>query len=251
MPLINYSIIMPYYRRKIQLFNTIASLRDHYNSRFDWELIIVEDIKNAADEAAHASLFETLEYIPSHFRIKHIIAGELNWSNPAPLFNAGVQVSEGKNLVITNPECFHINNILGGLDREFELNPDVYVVCACESAGDFTKWTLGLTDFKWDHHMWYQHSKHRNELYHFCSSISRENYDHIGGFDDEFALGIGYDDNDFRDSIITAGIKVITRDDLLVIHQKHSKHSTRTADYRKRLKRNKELYEKKHILQTR
>jgi GT2 family glycosyltransferase len=67
-------------------------------------------------------------------------------------------------------------------------------------------------------------------------------YKAIGGFNEEYTQGYGYEDNSFRDRIIKAGILVVLNDDLLVTHQWHAK--VHPKDYRPLLNRNKAIYDK-------
>jgi len=69
---------------------------------------------------------------------------------------------------------------------------------------------------------WYQHSKYRPVGYHFTSAIFKTKLDEIGGFDEEYAYGIGYDDDDFlRNVVKKCNLKFY--DDPFVIHQYHYK----------------------------
>lgn len=70
---------------------------------------------------------------------------------------------------------------------------------------------------------WYQHSKERNAMFHFCSVMSRQNFEKIKGFDERYCDGIGFDDEELVCRIISGGIHIITRDDLMVIHQEHER----------------------------
>jgi len=223
-----YSIIMPYYDRIEQLRNTLESFVRLYSDRDDFQVVIVLDNKlTVGMERQYYSL--TSEY-NEHLQISTIWSSGQNVYNPATAFNEGADWASGEILILTSPECQHEINILAGLDIEFEKTKDVYVVCACKALTHTGKMK-----------MWYQHSEHRNAQYHFCTALSAENYNKVGGFNEEYTSGYGYDDNSFRDRIKRAGIPFINRDDLLTIHQWHEK--IRPENWRELLKRNKLLYE--------
>ncbi|HDS00523.1 MAG TPA: hypothetical protein ENO07_00760, partial [candidate division Zixibacteria bacterium] len=173
-----------------------------------------------------------------------IKAGAQGEYNPSRLFNAGAARARGKYLVITNPECFHKSDILGGMDKL--LSRADYVVCACLSLADTAVRLKTFDDLKPQVHMWYQHTKHRDVRYHFCTALSRENYRKIGGFDERYAEGIGYDDNSFLDRVTKAGLKILVSDELLVYHQKHEKLTEVIPRnvYMQKLRRNRGLFEK-------
>ncbi len=133
--------------------------------------------------------------------------------------------------VITNPECRHDADILAGLDAIFAANGNAYVVCSCESL-----------DSKGRHFMWYQHSQRRNCCYHFCTALTRENWHRVGGFDERYADGIAYDDNDFRESVRAAGLQFVVRDDLKTTHLWHPKPHLELPNKAQLEARNKAIY---------
>jgi hypothetical protein len=212
---------MPYIDRKEQFKKTLDSF-GQYKKRKDFEIILAIDVKNRDD----------IQYLKSTIPIVKVATGSKDCFNPSKAFNVAAGLAKGKFLVVTNPECLHASDILGGLDEGFDRNPNAYVVCACESVG---------LDGRF--HMWYQHSEHRNERYHFCNALSAENYRRVGGFDERYCDGVGYDDNDFRDAVENAGIPFILRDDLLSVHRWHPK--IKAPDYKARLAKNRALYESK------
>ncbi len=227
---IKYSIIMPYYDRLHQLEKTLHSFEGWYAERDDFEIIIIEDDKQTSKMSSDLS---ALLVSFNHINITSIVSKAVGVTNPAIAFNEGVSVACGTYVMITNPECLHKANILKGLDVEFDENPDVYVVCGCMSTT-----SEGLF------HKWFQHSekRNRNNKYHWCSAVSMANYKECGGFNEAYAKGIAYDDNSFRDRIFKVTSSVSVRDDLLVVHQWHTKN--RPSNYQELLNRNRLLYEK-------
>lgn len=214
-----YSIIMPYYKRLDHLHNTLISFIHHYENRDDYEVVIAEDAKNANYMNEHEDLVLLVKEFSEKIKIKHFIT-ETKAYNPAPFYNEAVRVAKGSFLIITNPECFHKSNILNGLDHSFEKDNDIYVVCACQSVNANLN-IKKFEDLKYTFHMWYQHSQHRNVMYHFCTAMSKENYEKLGGFDEEFGQGISCEDIDFIERIKKSSMKIVVRDDLLVYHINH------------------------------
>lgn len=229
---IKYSFLFPYYDRHIQFTQTLESFLSLYSGRDDFEVIVVEDAKNVVDPIKHVLLTNLINLFAADMSIKHV-RFPLGIINPSPMFNMAAKLAEGKYLIISSPECRHETDILAGLDYEFSIPPSSYIVCACQSLkqdGSF--------------HMWYQHSVYRNAKYHFCTAISKELWNIIGGFDEEYQYGYCFDDDDFRDRIIHSGIPVIVRDDLLVSHQYHSK-AYRPTNWKILWGKNKKIYEAK------
>ena len=240
---IKYSILMPYHRRSDQLHNTLISLEYHYSNRDDIEVIIAEDIKNIKDEDEHKKLLAIIENFRYRLNIVHIETNYPDSHNPSMIFNDAAKAAEGSILVLTNPECFHKTDILSSMDEMFQYNSGAYVVCSCEHVSNYQKRIDKFDDFDYSHLSWYQHSKFSDKRLHFCSVISKFNYELVGGFDERFAKGTDFDDGDFREKIKEYGISTVTRDDIGVAHQRHSKEAGAFAEGEES-----ELFEKNRVL---
>lgn len=224
-----YSILMPYHDRMDQLRNTLEGFRKRYDGRDDFEVVLVVD-KKSKGEMLNLLLLAHQSPFPVQV---HLLNG---WDviNPAPHYNAAAKLAKGSNFVLTSPEVMHIANVLDGFDVEFEKDPDVYVVCACKSLNE-----------NGGFNMWFHHTKHRDVGYHFCSVLNRDMWDLVGGFDEEFAHGIAYDDDDFLHSLMAYKVDIVMRDDLLTVHQWHEKPLFRTYERKRLVMRNRQLFEAK------
>ena len=58
------------------------------------------------------------------------------------------------------------------------MDENRYVVCACKNVHDFK--LAGKFRPMYTKERWYQHSKHRNKQYHFCTALSDKNYLYMG-----------------------------------------------------------------------
>lgn len=236
-----YSIVMPYHNRIGQLYNTLMSFVHHYDKRNDFEIIIVEDIKNKNNKEWNNDLIAVIKNFNKSLNIRLINSDDDNCFNPSKLFNVGVKQATGEYIILTNPECFHYSNILSELDQIENLRQS-YVVCACLNIHKYKLFSDNFESFQFEPHSWYQHSKFRNAMFHFCSCISKENYLKIGGFDERFAEGYCYDDDDLRETVKRNNIQFIVRDDILSLHQAHETAARNVLNIDKLLKRNKALY---------
>lgn len=216
-----YSFLIPYYNRAGQFHNTLVSFYHHYMSRNDYEIIIAEDSKNITDINLHNQLLEIIEKFKNKLSIIKIDISIYTW-NPCIAFNKAAEVASGEFFIITNPECFHMSDILQGFDEEFQKNPNCYILCSCLNKNKCKLFIKRFEDLNGENGSWYQHSIYRNAQFHFCNAISKENWSKIGGFDEDFVRGTSYEDADFRNRIRRISIPIILRDDLLTIHINHT-----------------------------
>lgn len=208
------SIVMAFHNRKKQLMKTLESI--HYFG--DPEIIIVDD---ASDER--------IDDLPGVIRIE---PEQKTWINPCIPFNIGFSKAKGDIILIQNPECIHVGNIL---EYSEQIHDDVAFSFAAYSLDYHLEYSLynpeGLKDLIMSepqriqvaHHGWYNHSVHRPVGFHFCLAITKSDLEKIGGFDERFAGGVGFDDNDLVRRIKKAGIDLQIIDDPFVIHQKHAR----------------------------
>ena len=88
----------------------------------------------------------------------------------------------------------------------------------------------------------------RDRAYHFSTAITRKDLECLGGFDELFALGIAYDDNEFLSRIKKKNLDILFVDDELVLHQNHyspNSNSFQNRDHKMHLTvRNIRLFEK-------
>lgn len=239
-----YSFILPYINRLSQFRNTLVSFQHWYEKRNDWEIVLIEDIKcSPKDRERLAEIVAA--WRKKGFRIKHLKQiGSMDQFNPSALFNAGAKEAEGKYLIISSPEVFHRADILAGLDTEFDDDdPDIYVICGCQDRGGCTTQSIErITELGGRRTKWFQHSVFRPANYHFCSALSRKNWERIGGFDETYCSGYCFDDDDFRERVRAANLQFVQRDDLLTFHQQHPA-GLKPADWKEQWEKNRALYE--------
>lgn len=215
-----YSILFPYYNRYGQTLNTINNFYKLYGNRNDWEVIIAESYNNLNSTVLHDQLINIISYSNKlRINVKYVYPKRDNKFSPVILFNEAAKVSSGKFYIISNPETYHVTNILSQMDSHFDDHPGRYYVASCMNVDENGN-ALG----------WYQHSKVRNACYHFCTGISAELYRTIGGFDENYTNGIAYDDNDFINNIRFRKIKIVADDEMITAHQRHDSSYQQNMD---------------------
>jgi len=222
------SIVASYYNRKELFYETLLSIT---RSKFkDIELIVVDDC---------SSLQHRLENFLEEFPFLKIIRleKEKKWyTNPCIPFNIGIKASKGNIIVLQNPECLHVHDVLSYINES--VNDSNYVTIS--AYGLDPKTTAIIPEYRNDNipnllkslpqrsytggskSGWYNHSLYRRVYYHFCSAITRTNMAKLNGFDERYATGIGYDDDELIIRIRRLGLEMIIEDKISVMHQYHN-----------------------------
>jgi glycosyltransferase involved in cell wall biosynthesis len=219
------SIVTSYYNRKDLFYQTLKSITKSSYSNF--ELIVVDD----GSDTNHR-----LEDLSPEFPFMKIIRIEKNdkwYVNPCIPFNIGIKSVVGDIIILQNPECYHINDILTyayeNIDNSNYLSISTYALSKnlttdfiiSNNKHDFFK-ILPQHEFNSEKLLgWYNHSKYRPVYYHFCSIITKDNMNLLGGFDERFANGIAFDDDEFLERIIKLKLDKKICDDVSVIHLYH------------------------------
>lgn len=217
------SIVMTYHNRREQLLRTIASIRYFGNP----EIIVVDDASDE-DQRIDDVLGITLIRIEKK---------DKTWINTCIPYNKGFAHAHGDIVIIQNAECLHTGDILSYCEKLTKGN--MYSFGAYSLDEDLTG-NISTTVLKEmilkepqrgpiTHHGWYNHSKHRPCSFHFCNAIMRSDLENIGGFDERYAPGLAYEDNEILERIKRADIKITIVDDPFVIHQKHARTDYQTG----------------------
>jgi GT2 family glycosyltransferase len=243
------SIVTSYYNRKKLFLETVKSIIKTKHTNY--ELIVVDD---GSDEN------ERLENIVSFYPFIKLIRIESKdkwYVNPCIPFNLGIKEVSGEIIILQNPECLHVNDILSYTNTN--LTEDNYLTFSCYALNkeltnklpflinnNFIQYfnSLPQQESKGNPTIgWYNHSKIRPTYYHFCSAITRTNLvEKLNGFDERYALGISYDDNELLDRINRLGLKKEIIDNISVIHQWHPSIFYNRKDFNSLHLKNKSLY---------
>lgn len=228
------SIVMAYYNRSSQLKITLNSiLHSANNSRV--EVVIVDD----------ASIEEhRLESIISDFdldiKLIRIEPCDKKWVNPCVPFNMGFKHATGDLIIMQNPECLHVGDVVS--TSKILTKKNTYINFGCYSTGKSSSDKLkSLSDFSVNKiemllspmvnraplvHLeredsWFNHPLHNPIGLHFCSAIMRDDLIDLGGFDERYSQGSGFDDNDFIIRVQRKKMEVNMVTEPFVVHQYH------------------------------
>ncbi|WP_291103372.1 MULTISPECIES: glycosyltransferase family 2 protein [unclassified Flavobacterium] len=222
------SVVTAYFNRRKLLIRTLDSMNSNYGT-IDFEFIVVDDGSEEEER------LEDLQQIYPFLRIIRLEKSDKWYSNPCIPFNRGFEAAKGDKIILQNPECYHFDNILQYVDTH--LNANEYLSFGCYSL-DKKNTDDDLLFFERDHvasliennaHIvqtdgglgWYNHSRYRPSSYHFCTAMMTSDLVDLGGFDPRYALGHGYDDDEFVFRVQQKRMHIQFLDTIKVIHQNH------------------------------
>lgn len=234
------SIVMSYHNfRKIQLINTLNQFENLYSNKYNFEVVIVDD--NSNEE------FKLYDIINNYsFRINYIIISKEEKGdriNPCIAYNKGFKESTGDIIIIQNPECYHVGNIIDYIYKNIDESKYLTFSCYSTNSHELTEELIN-SDNKFDKInddnfnnknlcnygiLWYNHPMYRDVSYHFCSAIYKSKLDILGGFDENFGNGYCFDDDELLLSIkynLKLNIFNIDPSEVFVIHQYHERNDS-------------------------
>jgi glycosyltransferase involved in cell wall biosynthesis len=248
------SIVTSYYNRKKQFINTLETISKSSEIN-NTEIIAVDD---ASDDG------ERIEYLTNLYPfLKVIRVNKENkwWSNPSIPFNKAINESSGDVIILQNPECLHLGDILKNAKEN--INDTNYLSYSVYSINHST--TNKLSNLKYDENLfnqineiigqknnvgftgigqecWYNHPIYRPCHYHFISAISRKNINILGGFDERYGYGCSYDDDEFLHRVKLLGLDLKIIDEVHGVHQWHNTYENRDFEFHNKELKNRDLF---------
>lgn len=204
------SIVIGYYNRKKIFLHTLSIFEKIYKKQYDMEVIVVDDCSTEEHK-----LQDIVSNYSFPIKLIEITKEEKkNRKNPSCVFNRGFKEATKDLVMIQNPECFHLGNLI---QYVFDyMDYDDYFVFPCYNSNNETvnKYIIDNIDSININNIetrtkdinkcekfqgmpiWYQHPRHNNKNFHFCTVISKEYLDILGGFDERYKDGMCYDDDE-------------------------------------------------------
>jgi glycosyltransferase involved in cell wall biosynthesis len=221
------SICMAYYNRKQLLFTTLKSFLLTKTDFKDFEVIVVDDASNE-ENALTQDMFNTF---PFPIKLFSITKDEKWWYSSSIPINISVRNAWGENIIIQNPECIHVGDIISHTIET--CTQENYLSYHCYSANDIrTQKILNLeipseinikdAIYPLDN-SWYNHRIYRPAAYHFLSALKKTHFTEMGGFDIRFAKGVAFEDDEFIYRIMLKGLRLEFIDQPFCVHLEHVK----------------------------
>lgn len=132
--------------------------------------------------------------------------------NCSKALNIGVRNAKYDNIVITSPEVMPLTNVL----EQFKQSLGDNIICWVEDEDkDGNRTPLVYNGFRSD-----------NPGMYFLAMFQKKGIEAINGWDEEFMKGYAYEDNDFGERWVRAGLPFVIREDIKALHQYHLREET-------------------------
>lgn len=230
---IHTSFVMAIFNRAELLNTTMHGYRRYAYSHEGVELVVADygstdNVKLVLEEAR--GVFKRIRYLRLD-RAKSAIPIHPEFNNPSVALNVGARVAEGGLLVFSPPECYPLADNLhaarsimeGGRRKVSLLGRGLKSGRAMSERMGCGKWLptseSDLSDRRGDKEV--RVSSSMKAFVSYFLAVRKQDHERLNGFDEEYARGLGAEDNDYMCRLRNAGAPHIWSDRCVVVHQWH------------------------------
>lgn len=197
-----FSIIVPLDSNRLEQFANTKRIYDDMPQKKEFIIPTREEFPVTRYLDDH-KLMKDVRIIPYHVE---------KGFNCSRALNIGVRNAKYDNIIITSPEVKPMTDVLA----QFEPLAGTNVVCWVDDEDKEGKRTpLVYKGFRSD-----------NPGMYFLAMFNKADIELINGWDEEFMKGYAYEDNDFGERWVRAGLPFEIREDIKAIHQYHPREET-------------------------
>jgi len=251
------SVVISHLNRPEFLKRSLMAYRHTQESLDDVEFVVVDDNSyNRADEVC--------KEMSKYLNITYFYRKEKPDKGQSRSNNIGVSLSSGDILVIANTECFPIAPIFEEIRSK--ITSDRYLSMLCYSISGPKQHLINQLDCHSDSYIsnilsivgefvprqyvtegsdgWYNHPIYRPCHFFFTAALPRELFLKMGGFDEAFSVGVGFEDDDIVRRIKVLGVPIDFGEGI-VLHQNHYSASWSMSEGMHLLYNNQAVYQRK------
>lgn len=198
-----YSFVFPMDMNRVEQFTVTKRLYDKMPQTKEF-IIPTRSYKELKKELQKRNLMDDVILVPYEVEVGF---------NPSKAFNIGVRKSNYNNIIITSPEVAPKTNVLEQLEALVGKN----VICQVWDEDDKGNQFMSLVNSSF---------RQSTPAYYFLAMFNKDDIYAINGWDEEFMKGYAYEDNDFGDRWVRAGLPFEIHDEIQAVHQYHPRSET-------------------------
>lgn len=198
-----FSIIMPIDANRLEQFKETKRAYDTFPQTKEF-IMPTRSYKEVSRYFEKHSLMDNVRLVSYEHKLGF---------NPSKALNIGLRLAKYDNIIVTSPEVKPITQVLEQLEGFVGQNVVCQVFDAKEDGtiGD----TLVSKIFRADTPAMY-----------FLAMFQKSDIKKINGWDEDFMKGYAYEDNDFGERWVRAGLPFTVNDEIKAIHQYHPRGET-------------------------
>lgn len=253
---------MAYYNRPKYLERTLALYYEvHEHKLKDVEFVIVDD---GSEDDHRAS--KIIKKFDNKMDIRLFYRENKNDINPAVAINTSVMLAKNNRVIITCPEIFPATPYLHHIPKYIFKN-DYYLIPCYSISQERQKTLESFSEYSEINnilpHMvtrpvaikhdgddgWYSHEFFRPVWFYFTAMIRKDFFFTLGGIDEDFRYGWGYEDTDFVERLKKSDPYIFWMNNDYCIHQNHYDNKNASRPDKVKIEgrsRNRALFEQKN-----
>lgn len=216
------SIVSTYYNRRPQLIAALISLENYIKDR-DVEIIIIDDASRDDQRIDDIQqLFPNLNIVYERTERENN-----SWKCPVISLNKSISMCTGDAILLQGAEIYHAGDIIGDIIKRIKPNDYIAYAGFCLNWDNTNKLVNNPYNINFTHTendgMWGQHSIYCPNFTNLCVAIMRDDLLDLGGFDERYARGTDFGDNDFILRVRRKGMNIIAVDEPMAYHLEHER----------------------------
>lgn len=198
-----FSIIMPIDPNRFEQFKNTKRVYDKMPERKEF-VMPTRNYDKVREYFEEHNLLKNVRLLPYEHKIGF---------NPSKALNLGVKNAKYDQIIITSPEVMPRTEVLSQL-KEFKGKNVV-----CQVWDQLEDGSIGSS---------LVHRGFRSDTpgMYFLAMFNKMDIEVINGWDEDFMKGYAFEDNDFGDRWVRAGLPFTVRDDIQAVHQYHPRSET-------------------------
>lgn len=198
------SICMPYFNRMGPLKKTLRTYQNNEYFNGSHGIDVSVSLCDDGSKKEPVSALDNYGWLKKTYLPK-----KDDWRCACTPLNRAVKMADSEHILLTSPEVYHPRPVLSKMFSLMSGTRDIVLACV-KAEGRDTR----MKQWKG----WYSHPEHRPIKFWWCQLMRKSLFNEIGGFDEGYRKGRGWEDTDFVERMDIAGANWIWATDCVVVH---------------------------------